>query len=210
MIVLGLTGSIAAGKSTVARMLADRGAVVLDADRIARRLQEPGEACFQEIREAFGPGILTPSGRLDRTRLASLVFADADARRRLEAIMHPAIRARMAAELAAAEAAGRRLAVVEAALILEAGQRERYDWVVVAAAPPEVQLARLAARGLSEAEARRRLAAQWPTEAKAAAADFVIDTGGTLAVTEGQVAALVARLEGLGPRRGDASRAENP
>ena len=195
MIAIGLTGGIGAGKSTVARMLAERGAAVVDADRVARALQEPGQPCLRRIVEAFGREMLEADGRLDRGRLAALVFGDASARRRLEAIMHPAIHEAIAAERARAEAAGAPLFVVEAALILETGQRHRYDRLVVVTAPAAVQLARLTAlRGMDAAEAGRRLAAQWPTEAKAAAADWVIDNGGSFAATAAQVDALLDRL----------------
>lgn len=198
MIVVGLTGGIATGKSTVAAMFAARGAAVVDADRVAHRLQAPGALCFRHIVEAFGPDMVGPDGHLDRARLARLVFGDATARRKLEAIMHPAIRQAISEALARAAAEGAPLGVVEAALILEAGQRDRYDYVVVVAAPPDVQLERLRRRGLDEAEARRRLAAQWPTEAKAAAADFVIDNGGDLAATASQVDGVLAALRATG------------
>ncbi|MBI4536476.1 MAG: dephospho-CoA kinase [candidate division NC10 bacterium] len=210
MIVVGLTGGIATGKSTVAAMLAARGAAVVDADRIARTLQEPGQPCLRQIVEAFGTEVVGADGRLDRLRLAGLVFGDAAARRRLEAIMHPAIRQTVSAELWRAEAAGASVGVVEAALILEAGQRERYDCLVVVAAPAEVQLERLMRqRGLGEAEARRRIAAQWTTERKAALADYVIDNGGEPAATAAQVDALLAALAGRmsAPADGGAKRA---
>ncbi len=123
MILVGLTGGIAAGKSTVASMFAERGAAVVDADRIAHRLQEPGGACHQEIVEAFGREILDASGRIDRQRLGARAFADPSLRQRLEAIMHPAIWAACESEIGRAEAAGRSVCVVEAALILETGQQ---------------------------------------------------------------------------------------
>jgi dephospho-CoA kinase len=198
--LIGLTGGIASGKSTVARMLAARGAAVIDADRISRALQEPGTPCHAAIVEAFGRDVLDRAGRLDRRRLADTVFEDPAARRRLEAIMHPAIWAAAMAEAAAAEAAGHPLCVVDAALILEAGWRERFDTVVVVVAPEPAQLERLRLRGVGEDDARRRLAAQWPTAAKAARADVVLDTGGTLAETEARVAELYALLAAT-PRR---------
>lgn len=210
MIVVGLSGGIATGKSTVAAMFAARGAAVVDADRVARTLQEPGQPCFMQIVETFGREMVGSDGQLDRSRLATLIFGDTAARRRLEAIMHPAIRQAVSAALQRAEAAGASLGVVEAALILEAGQRARYDCLVVVAAPVEVQLERLMRqRGLAEAEARQRIAAQWPTESKAAAADFVIDNGGELAATAAQVDALLATLLGRepGPADGEAKRA---
>ena len=195
MIVVGLTGGIATGKSTVAAIFAARGAAVVDADQIARSLQEPGQPCFRQIVQAFGPEMVGDDGWLDRARLATLVFGDSAARRRLEDIMHPAIRQAVDAALARAEADGACIGMVEAALILEAGQRERYDCLVVVAASPAAQLERLMRqRGLAEAEARRRMAAQWSTAAKTAAADFVIDNDGDLAVTAAQADAVLAAL----------------
>ncbi len=195
MLVVGLTGSIGTGKSTVATMLAARGAWVVDADRIGHALQEPGAACHRQIVEAFGPEILDTGGRIDRRRLGARVFADPEARRRLEAIMHPALWEACRREVRRAEAAGAPFCVVDAALILEAGQREHFDVIVVVAAPEEVQIERLAAeRGLSEAEVRQRLQSQWSPAAKAAHADVVIDNGGDLAATEAQVERLVELL----------------
>jgi len=186
MLVVGLTGSIGTGKSTVAAMLAARGARVVDADRVGHALQEPGTACHRQIVEAFGPAVLEADGRIDRQRLGAQVFADPAARRRLEAIMHPAIW----------EVCRRApFSVVDAALILEAGQRHRFDVVVVVTAPEEVQIERLVAqRGLTESEVRQRLQSQWSAAAKAAHADVVIDNGGDLAATEAQVERLVELL----------------
>jgi len=196
MLVVGLTGSIGTGKSTVAAMLAARGAWVVDADRIGHALQEPGTACHRQIAEAFGAEILEPDGRIDRRRLGARVFADPDARRRLEAIMHPAIWEACEREVRRAEAAGAPFSVVDAALILEAGQRHRFDVIVVVAAPEEVQMQRLAAqRGLSEAEVRQRQQSQWSPAVKAAHADVVIDNGGDLSATEAQVNRLVEVLQ---------------
>jgi dephospho-CoA kinase len=200
MILVGLTGGIAAGKSTVASMLAARGAAVVDADRIAHRLQEPGGACHQEIVEAFGQEILDPAGRIDRQRLGARAFADSDLRRRLEAIMHPAIWRACEAEIRTAKTEGRSVCLVEAALILETGQQERFQKLIVVTAPAEVQAARLREqRGLTAEAAHRRLAAQWPSPAKARLADYVIDNGGELGATEAQVARVWADLTGRDP-----------
>jgi dephospho-CoA kinase len=196
MLVVGLTGGIATGKSTVAGMFAARGAAIVDADRIAHALQEPGQRCHRHIVEVFGPGVLDEAGRIDRGRLGARVFADASARQRLEAIMHPAIREACENEIRAAEAAGRTICIVDAALILEAGRRDRFHKIVVVAAPEDVQVDRLVrSRGLTPAEARQRLSSQWPTAAKAALADFAIDNGGDLASTEAQAARVHAALE---------------
>jgi dephospho-CoA kinase len=196
MVLVGLTGGIGVGKSTVAAMFAARGAAVVDADRISRRLQEPGQPCHDAIVAAFGRAILDPAGRIDRGRLGEMVFADPVRRKALEAIMHPAIWAVCQIEIRAAAAAGRAVCMVEAALILETGQRSRFQRIVVVTAPPDVQIARLAqARGLTEAEARQRLAAQWTNADKARQADHVIDNGGEPAATEAQVARVYAALE---------------
>ncbi len=201
MLVVGLTGGIAAGKSTVAAMFAARGAAVVDADRIAHALQEPGQPCYHWIVEAFGPAILDAKGRIDRRRLGVRVFDDPDARKRLEAILHPAIREACQREIRAAEASGHGVCVVNAALILETGQQGRYDALVVVTAPEEAQVDRLVRiRGLTEAEARQRLTSQWPTAAKAALADFVIDNSGDLAATEHQVDRVYAALTATTPR----------
>jgi len=195
MLVVGLTGGIATGKSTVAAMFAARGAAVVDADRIAHALQEPGQPCYHRIVEAFGAAVLDAQGRIDRRRLGARVFDDPDARKHLEAILHPAIREACQREIRAAEASGHRVCVVSAALILETGRQGRYDALVVVTAPQAAQMDRLVRiRGLTEKEARQRLASQWPTAAKAALADFVIDNSGDLAATEDQVDRIYAAL----------------
>jgi dephospho-CoA kinase len=151
--------------------------------------------------ETFGVAILDAQGRIDRRRLGGRVFADPDARRRLESILHPAIREACQQAVRAAEASGHEVCVVDAALILETGQRGRYDTLVVVTAPEEAQVDRLVrSRGLTVAEARRRLESQWPTEAKAAQADFVIDNGGDLAAAEDQVDRVYIALESGTPR----------
>lgn len=198
MLVVGLTGGIATGKSTVASMFAARGAAIVDADRIAHALQEPGQHCHRQIVDAFGVGILDGMGRIDRRRLGARVFADTSARQRLEAIMHPAILETCENEIHAAEAAGRRICIVDAALILEAGRRDQFHRIVVVAAPEDVQVERLVhSRGLTPDEARQRLSSQWTTAAKVALADIVIDNSGDLAATEEQVARVYSALEAI-------------
>jgi dephospho-CoA kinase len=195
MTLIGLTGGMGVGKSTVAAMFGARGAAVVDADEITRRLQEPGQSCYHSIVDAFGQDILDPTGRIDRKRLGSIVFADTACLRRLEAIMHPAIWAACEVEIQTAAAAGRSVCVVEMALILETGQRDRFQKLIVVTAPEGVQLDRVArARGLTLTGAQQRLAAQWSGEDKARLADYVIDNGGDLAATETQVARVYAEL----------------
>ncbi len=194
---LGLTGGIASGKSTVADLLAGHGAVLVDADVLAREVVEPGTPGLAAVVERFGTGVLTPAGRLDRPALGRLVFgADDDAtraRRDLEAIVHPAVRAR-AAELEAA--AGPDQVVVHVIpLLVETGQAGSFDLVVVVDVDPDVQRARLRARdGLDTAAADARVAAQVAREERLAAADVVIDNSGTPADLVRHVDRLWARI----------------
>ncbi len=194
--VIGLTGGIATGKSTVSDLIRAAGIPVLDADRIAREVVLPGNPAYHAILEAFGTGILQPDGRIDRARLGHLVFADADARRRLNAIVHPPVRRIIASRLKQLDAEGARFAVVDIPLLFETGDPTSYVEVVVVYADPAVQLQRLMARdGLSETQAMRRIAAQMPIDEKARRADTVIDNGGSLARTRAQVDALISRWQ---------------
>lgn len=191
MRVVGLTGGIASGKSTFAALLRARGVPVVDADALARAVVAPGTPALAAIAAAFGPDVLGPDGALDRKRLGALVFADPDARRRLEAITHPAIRDAMIAETARLDAAGHPLAFYDAPLLFEVGLDAALDSVVVVYAPPRVQVERLAARdGLDEEAAAARLAAQLPIDEKARRADFVV-------VNDGPEAALGAKADHL-------------
>ncbi len=179
MRVVGLTGGIASGKSTFAAALRARGVPVVDADALARAAVAPGSPALAEIARAFGPGVLAPDGGLDRKKMGALVFADPEARRRLEAITHPAVRAAMAEETARLAAAGHDLAFYDTPLLYEVGLDRALDSVVVVWAPPHVQRARLVARdGLSTADADARIAAQLPIDEKAARADFVVENAG--------------------------------
>jgi dephospho-CoA kinase len=198
--VVGLTGGIATGKSTFAEALRARGAPVVDADALARAAVAPGTPALAEIARAFGPAVIAPDGGLDRKRMGALVFADADARRRLEAITHPAVRAAMAAETARLAAAGHDLAFYDTPLLFEVGLDRTLDAVVVVFAPPDVQRVRLAARdGLGPAEADARLAAQLPIAEKAARADFVVENVGDIAELGPKADRLLADLRrGLG------------
>lgn len=193
---IGLTGGIATGKSTVSRMLVERGAALVDADQIAREIVEPGQPALQAIVEHFGPGVLREDGTLNRKKLGEIVFNDPAERKVLEAITHPVIRARMRERMAALEAERPdRLVVVDVPLLFESGLESYFERVVVVYVPREVQRQRLMARDkLSEAEAERRLAAQMDIEEKRRRADFVIDNSGTLEDTRRQVDALMRML----------------
>jgi dephospho-CoA kinase len=198
--VVGLTGGIATGKSTFAALLRARGAPVIDADRLAREAVAPGSPGLAEVVAAFGPGVLGEDGALDRKRMAARVFADPAARGRLEAVVHPRVRAAMQEELARLAAAGAGIAFYDVPLLFEAGREGDVDLTVVVWAPREVQLARLAARdGLSRAEAEARVAAQLPIDEKAARADVVVSNEGPAAELDARAGALLADLAaGLG------------
>ncbi|NEK58506.1 dephospho-CoA kinase [Geodermatophilus sabuli] len=185
MLRIGLTGGIGSGKSTVAGLLAARGAHVVDADRIAREVLEPGTPGLAAVVEAFGAGVLTPEGTLDRPALAAIVFADPAARARLDGIVHPLVRAR-AAELVA-EAPQDAVVVQDVPLLVETGQSARYDLVLVVEADLDTRLARLAQRGVAEDDARARIAAQATDEQRRAVADVVLDNSGPLTGLETQV-----------------------
>ncbi len=188
---VGLTGGLASGKSTVAKLLAEAGFLVVDADRIVAELYRPGGAGAAAVSELFGPDALDAAGAVDRAAVAGRVFADAAARRRLEEAIHPLVRRRFA-EIAAA--AGEPVVVLEATLLVEAGYGPDFDLVVTVEADPEVRLARAVARGSTEADARARLAAQGGGDRRRAGAGRVIDNSGDLAALEAEVAALVAEL----------------
>jgi dephospho-CoA kinase len=177
-LLIGLTGGIASGKSTVADLLGQRGAVLIDADRLAREVVEPGTRGLAAVVERFGAGVLLPDGSLDRAALGRMVFADPDARRDLEAIIHPAVRAR-AAELTAAASPGA-VVVQMIPLLVETGQQDAFDIVAVVDVDPKVQLARVRARdGLDDADARARVRAQAGRGERLAAADAVIRNDGS-------------------------------
>jgi dephospho-CoA kinase len=215
--LIGLTGNIACGKSTVLELLRERGAQVIDADRVTYELQQPGEPVYAEIVATFGPNILTaPDGPIDRRKLGAVVFSDPAALRRLEQIVHPAVHMRIEAwldEIAKAEdkeisrqavsgtvkdrsspllpvSLSRPVAVIDAIKLLESGWRQFCDAIWVVTCTPEQQLARLmTTRGLSADEARARIVAQPPQADKVAQADVVIDNSGTLDETRRQVEA---------------------
>lgn len=186
---IGLTGGIACGKSTVAAMLVDKGAVLIDADRLAREVVEPDSPTLAQVVEAFGQAVLQPDGSLDRKRLGQIVFADEGARKKLESLLHPPIRALMRSRMAAYEQEDpARLVVVDVPLLYESGLAETFNEVMVVYVPSSVQLARLMERdGLKEEAAQQRIAAQLPIDRKKELADIVIDNSGTITETARQI-----------------------
>ena len=194
MRVLGLTGGIGSGKSVVASMFAQLGADVVDADQLAREVVEPGEPALEEIATAFGRDILLPDGRLDRGKLARIIFADPVARGKLNAITHPRIRERMDAAIAA-RASRPGVLIVDIPLLYENERASTVEAVIVVWVNPETQLRRLHERnGLTEEEARQRIAAQMPLDEKRARADVVIDNSGSREDTRRQVEVIYRRF----------------
>ncbi len=194
---VALTGGVPTGKSTVAEMLRQHGAVVVDSDRLAREVVQPGTPGLAAVVEAFGGDLLTDEGALDRSALGALVFADTDARRRLEALLHPRIRAR-AAEVEAAAPPGA-LVVHDIPLLVETGQAEAFDVVLVVDVPVEVQIERmLAERGWSRQDAEARVAAQATRDQRRAAATYVLDNTGTRDDLRERVAEVVGEMQGAG------------
>ncbi|HEX5951380.1 MAG TPA: dephospho-CoA kinase [Actinomycetota bacterium] len=187
MLLVGLTGGIGSGKTTVARMLEARGAIVFDADLLARDAVEPGTPGHQQVVERFGPNVLAPGGGIDREALAAVVFADPAARRDLEAIVHPEVR-RLFAESTEAYRDTDAVVVFSAPLLVETGMHTAFEVLVVVSAPVEQQIERLMReRAMSEQAIRERIAAQMPLEAKAEVADILVDNDGTLEELEAQV-----------------------
>jgi dephospho-CoA kinase len=196
-LLVGLTGGIATGKSTVSEMLRRRGAVIIDADLLAREVVEPGEPALAEIVDEFGRDVLSSDGTLDRKKLGAVVFGDPPRRQRLESITHPAIRERFVRRLAELVAAGcRGLVFFDAPVMIESGNYRTMDRLVVVAASAETQLARLMARdGIDRDAAMQRIRSQMPVAEKVALADYVIWNDGDRAETEAQVEQVVAALE---------------
>lgn len=194
--VIGLTGGIASGKSTVSRLLAARGAAIVDADQLSRQVVEPGQPALAELVARFGAAILAADGRLDRKRLGAIAFADPAARADLNKIVHPRVQAASAAAIAAWADAGANLVFYEAPLLVENRAHLGLDALVVVAAPVEVQHARLIARdALTPEEAHARIHAQLPLADKRAAATWVVENTGDLAALAAEVDALVDEIE---------------
>lgn len=198
-LILGITGNIASGKSTIAGAFAKLGAALVDADQLARDVVAPGSPTLQQLVERFGAEILLANGQLDRERLGRIIFADAAARQDLNRIMHPAI-GRLALERLRQlkKKAGIPLVVYEAPLLFEAGAEGRVDQVLVVKIDPQIQLQRLMQRdGLDELAAQQRIAAQMSQEEKLARADYVIDNSGTVEEALRQVEQLWSKLQVL-------------
>lgn len=198
MLRVGLTGGIGCGKTTVAAMLRELGCHVIEADKVAHQLMQPGTPAFEEIVREFGARVVGPDGRIDRKALGAIVFEDSAKLQRLNRIVHPRVIEEQDRQLVELEKADRRgVAVVEAALLVEAGYHERLDRLVVVWCRPEQQRERLLARGMPGEEIEKRIAAQMPLEMKRRLATDQIDCSGSLDETRRQVEALVARLRQL-------------
>ena len=195
-LLVGLTGGIATGKSTVAEMLRQLGGEIIDADRLARDVVEPEQPAWKQIVAEFGRGVVTAEGALDRKKLGAIVFADPERRKRLEAITHPAIRARFQArldELTAQGFAG--IVVFDAPVMIESGNYKNMDRLVVVVTDDATQAARLQERdGTDEAEGRRKIASQMPLAEKAQLADYVINNSGAREATAAEVRRVFAAL----------------
>jgi dephospho-CoA kinase len=197
MLRVGLTGGLASGKSTVAALFCELGAFHIDADRIAHELTAPGGAAYADVVARFGHGIVRADGAIDRPALGAIVFADPRALADLNAIVHPKVRSEIARRIAehAAAAGAAPVALVDAALLVESGIRHDLDALIVVALDPETQVARAVARGgLTESDARARIASQAPLADKLAAADFIIDNAGPVDETRRQVRAVWEKL----------------
>ncbi len=195
MLKMGLTGGIASGKSAVAAMLREMGFAVLEADAVAHKLLEPGQAAHDEVLREFGAELADGLGKIDRKKLGTIVFADPAKLAKLNAIIHPGVEEAILRQFAEWQGSGVRDAgFVEAALLVEAGIAAKLDGLVVAYCRPEQQMERLRARGMSEIEAKRRLAAQMPVEEKLKHATETIDCSGTLEETRSQVRTLAAKV----------------
>jgi dephospho-CoA kinase len=194
MKLLGLTGGIGMGKSTAAEFFRSRGAQVVDADELARQLVQPGQPALNEIQAAFGKKIVAPGGRLRRDELARIVFSDAPAREKLEAILHPRIRERWLAQIETWRKENRALAVVVIPLLFETRAESHFDKIICVACSAATQRERLLARGWTPEQIQQRLAAQWPVEQKISRADFVVWTEGALDAHASQLERIFVKL----------------
>jgi len=203
MLRVGLTGGIASGKSTVAARMRELGLNVLNADLLAHRLMEPGQPAYDDVVHEFGRDVLAADGTVDRKKLGAIVFRDPARRECLNRIVHPRVMEAREEQLKRMERENPRgMAIVEAALLIEAGYYKKLDRLIVCSCRPEQQMERLRARGLSEDEARQRIAAQLPLEEKLLLADDVVDCSGTVEQTLRQTDELVERLRKLAAQQG--------
>jgi dephospho-CoA kinase len=202
MLRVGLTGGIASGKSTVAEMLREQGCAVIEADLLAHEYLKPENPVSQEVIREFGRGILDSSGNIDRAKLGEIVFGDAPKLAKLNAIIHPRVLLEINRQLGElSRPGGPSVAVVVAALHIEAGYHKNFDRLVVAWCRPEQQIERLIRRGLTREQAEKRIASQIPLEEKRRMADDGIDCSGTLEETRRQTIALAAKLHELAKRK---------
>ncbi|OLN22660.1 dephospho-CoA kinase [Domibacillus antri] len=194
-LIIGLTGGIASGKSTVSNMLKEKGYTIIDADIAARVVVEPGQPALQKIMNVFGPDILTAEGTLDRAKLGAIVFHDEEKRKQLNEIVHPAVRKWMMDQKEEAIAAGKKTILFDSPLLFESNLTWMVDKTLLIYVDPKTQLHRLMARnGFTEQEAKARIQSQWPIDEKKELADDVIDNSSTLAETERQVNEWITRL----------------
>lgn len=192
--IIGLTGSIASGKSTVANLLKDRGYPIVDADEIARLVVEPGSQVLQEIETIFGAEVISSDGSLNRTAMGKLIFGDDMKREQLNAIIHPAIRKELISQKEAHLTAGAKTVILDIPLLFENKLHDYVEKILVVSVTPEIQKVRLMSRNqLSEQEADSRIATQLPIKVKEQGADAVIDNNGDLSETERQVDAVLQK-----------------
>ena len=192
ILAVGLTGGLASGKSTIARTFAALGAVTIDADRVVAHLYRPGQAGHAALVREYGPAIVRADGEIDRVKLADIAFATPAAAQRLNALIHPLV---IEEERRMLEAVDDGIVVNEATLLLEAGGRARYDKIVVVDVPPEVQVERAVARGMTREDALRRIARQMPREERLRFADYVIDNSGDARSAEAEARRVFEALE---------------
>ncbi|MFZ2087092.1 MAG: dephospho-CoA kinase [Desulfobaccales bacterium] len=198
MLKIALTGGPGSGKSTVARMFRDLGAEVIDADEVAYAVVAPGQPAWEELRREFGPEFFQEDGSLNRAKMSDLVFQDAEARRQLNAIVHPRLTREIVRRVQDLAARGENLVIIEVPLLFEAGREKNFDVIIVVDADEKTQIERLSVRdGRTPEEAQGILKAQWPLSAKKSRADFVVDNRGFLAETQGQVKKVWDRLKRL-------------
>jgi dephospho-CoA kinase len=188
----GLTGGLASGKSTIARIFATLGCITVDADQIVARLYQPGEAGHEALVRSYGSGILLPDGTIDRRKLADVAFASDESAKALNALIHPIV---VAEEERFIAAEGDGIVMVEATLLIEAGGRDRYDRIVVVDVDPDTQLARAIARGMTREDAERRIARQISREERLRYADYVIDNSGDLQAAKAETRRVFEALQ---------------